>query len=366
MGVLQGTFDTLSLTEVLGLLAQSQKTGALWVEAGSVQGRVYLADGRCCAAESGDVTGPVDSDSELSTRLIDVCFSLVRQQEGGSFRFVVDEVPSWPAPSSVPVDEAVSSLERLLGEWREIQAVIPSLDSRPRLSPELGTDSIILDAARWRLVVALDGRRSVREVIHETERSVLDVCNALKELIDEGAVELAPPISETVLNSALQHYTSHAPDDAPDAPDAHAEPHAEMATPASAEDDDATMPADAGAPAAVEMPDPFAGTNDTHDVTAESSVPDAVAVAPAFDAPEVPDSFDAPAPVDMPAPPEVPMAPIATPVADFPDQPAEAPAPPAAAVAPEQPMAAAPAGLDETDPRDRGALLRLFSALRDT
>jgi hypothetical protein len=273
------------------------------------------------------------------------------------------------------VDEAVSSLERLLDEWREIQEVIPSLDSRPRLSPDLRTDSIILDAARWRLVVALDGRRSVREVMHETERSVLDVCNALKDLIEEGAVEVAPPISETALNSALQHYTSHGSDEAPDAPltpEAQEGPEAssEMVSPTWSEDDEASMPMDADAPVAAEMPDPFAGTDDMYDFDAQSAIGDAPVAVPPVDVPEALDAFDAPAPLEepapayTPAPPDLSMAPIA-PEPDVIDQPVEAFAPEAPAPVPEPPLAA-PAGVDDVDPRDRGALLRLFSALRDT
>jgi hypothetical protein len=283
MGVLQGTFDTLSLTEVLGLLAQSHKTGALWLEAGSVQGRVYLADGRCCAAESVELTDAVTTERDLATRLVDVCFTLARQHDG-AFRFVADEQPNWRVAGGVAVDDAVDALDRLLAEWREIQAVIPSLDVRPTLATELGNDSIVVDQAGWRLLVCLDGRRSVRDVMRHTQRSVLDVCNALKQLVEEGAVEIAPEMPPAIPQPA----------------------------------------------AAVAMPDPFA--------VALDEVVEAVEAIEAIE-------------------PEVEALPEPEPEADTRAEPAHAQhdaAPRAAAVE------------EDDNGRDRGAMLRLFSALRDT
>ena len=60
VSVLQGTFETLSLPEVLGLLASARKTGALWLDAGPIAGVVHLEDGHCHAAETGEHRGPVD------------------------------------------------------------------------------------------------------------------------------------------------------------------------------------------------------------------------------------------------------------------------------------------------------------------
>jgi Domain of unknown function (DUF4388) len=343
MGVLQGTFDTLSITEVLGLLAQSQKTGALWLEAGSVQGRVYLTKGRCCAAESGDVTGPVEGEHELGSRLVDVCFTLARQPSG-SFRFAVDEEPAWPAKHTVDVDEAVEALDALLGEWREIQLVIPSLDTRPALSPALGADSVLVDQALWRLIVSLDGNRTVRDVMRHTERGVLDTCNALKRLVEMGAVEILPETSDTleptgdgqaaidaaeaasmladVAGSVEPGAEPHDGEDGEEA-DALAEHAGSEALDAGTDGADAAAeapgagePAAAADPAAAPMPDPFAGAED-----------------------------------------EAAMEP-------YPAGAEEALASEAGADLDGVPLGAG--HLEEGDPRDRGALLRLFSALRDT
>jgi len=311
MGVLQGTFDTLPLTEVLKLLAQSEKTGALWLRAGSVEGRIYLAGGRCCAAESVEQNEPVTNDRDLGKRLVDVCFTLARHAEG-SFRFVLDDEPTWRVGGTgVAIDDAVGSLDRLLEEWREIQTVIPSLEVRPRLAPELGSESIIIDPPRWRLLVSLDGRRSVRELMHETRRSVLEICNALKELIEEGAVEVDAPDASDVT-------------DAPDAPAASDSADGVGDAPVAADDADAVEERAAAllaedAPGEM-TPDVFAGAEDAA-ATAETK--DASDAGDAGDGAEPADAGDDAAPVDDSA-------------------------------------------FDDGEVRDRGALLRLFSALRET
>ena len=45
----------------------------------------------------------------------------------------------------------------------------------------------------------IDGRRSVRELSHRTGRSVFELCRSLIELVDLGAVEIAPELELAVV-----------------------------------------------------------------------------------------------------------------------------------------------------------------------
>jgi hypothetical protein len=189
--VLQGTFDTLALQELLGLLAHSRKTGALWLDAGPASAVIYVTEGRCCAAIANDAQDPVDNAPSLVVRLVDLCFGVARAEDG-SFKFAED-TPPWTCPETVDLEVANEELARLLEEWREIQAVIPTLESRIRLSEELGVDQLNVDRERWRLLTAIDGRRSVRELVRRTDRPVLEVCHALLLLVDAGACAVVAP-----------------------------------------------------------------------------------------------------------------------------------------------------------------------------
>jgi hypothetical protein len=185
--MLQGTFETLALAELLGLLSQSRKTGALWLDAGQASAVIYIVDGRCCAALSSDAAEAITDAPSLLVRLVDLCFGVARAEDG-SFRFGVEE-PPWRCAETVDLEVVNDELARL----REIQAVIPSLECRIRLTDELGIDEIVIDRERWRLLTAIDGRRNVRDLVRKTNRAVLEVCHAVVALVDAGAVTVAQP-----------------------------------------------------------------------------------------------------------------------------------------------------------------------------
>ena len=84
-------------------------------------------------------------------------------------------------------------VERLLKQWREILRVIPSLECRPRMLDALEVEEIVIDRERWALLVAIDGRRTVRELVQRSARPVIDVCHVLLELVEAGAIGVIDP-----------------------------------------------------------------------------------------------------------------------------------------------------------------------------
>jgi hypothetical protein len=213
--VLQGTFETLSLPEVLGLLASARKSGALWLEAGPLSGIVHVEDGHCRAVETAERRDPVDDAHALLDRLVEVCFNVVRF-EGGTFRFAADDPAPWRCPEPVELSDALVEVERLLKQWREVVRVIPSLDCRPRLLDALVVDELVVDRERWSLLVALDGRRTVRDIVERVGHPVLEVCHTLLELVDAGAVGIVDP--EGVVAPPLASVAPPEPPPAPPAP----------------------------------------------------------------------------------------------------------------------------------------------------
>ncbi|HZQ80330.1 MAG TPA: DUF4388 domain-containing protein [Acidimicrobiia bacterium] len=194
---LQGTLDTLSLPELCELLSGTKKTGALHVRAEAGSGVLWFADGKVCAGEAGGQTGPPPpgAGGDVLDRLNDVCFELFRYSEG-SFEFEADRRPSWPAERAVDVSGLLAETDRRMAEWREIIAVIPSVEARPRLVPEppganSGTSGpITLDAAQWRVVTGIDGRRRVSALIRVLDGGEFTVCKVLRSLVQAGLVEI--------------------------------------------------------------------------------------------------------------------------------------------------------------------------------
>jgi hypothetical protein len=194
---LQGTFDTLSVTELFGLLSTAGKTGALRLESaehesGPTKAAVFVAAGLCCAVESDDEHGPSGSEAELARRLVDVGFSLARCHSG-SFRFNDAESPPFDVVATTRFEPAVAEITTLLEQWHEIEATLPSLDARMRLAPVLKADEIVVTAAEWGLLAGLVGTPSVREMIARSALSMIEVCRMVADLVDRGAIEVGGP-----------------------------------------------------------------------------------------------------------------------------------------------------------------------------
>ncbi|MGH9034806.1 MAG: DUF4388 domain-containing protein [Acidimicrobiia bacterium] len=187
-----GTVDTIPLTDLFEVLAAARKTGALHVRAQLGLGIVYFDGGKLCAGEAGHRSGPVDDRPALVDRLLDVCFELFRFDEA-SFEFEVDGRPNWPTSDAVDVSEILAETARRLAEWAEILQTVPSLEARPRLIPDGPEDGVILDAAQWRVVAAIDGRRRINALIRVLDSSDFEVCGRLAGLVESGLVALDAP-----------------------------------------------------------------------------------------------------------------------------------------------------------------------------
>lgn len=192
---LQGTLDAFSLAEVLGLVEHARQTGGLEVfdAEGDSHGVLFTAAGRFCAGEAGDFGGPVPRE-ELDTRLIDVCFLLFRVGSGG-YEFTVGRTAEWPADRATDIAPIVDTVDRMAHDWPAIQQVVPSFEGVPRVVEDLEDDSLTLNRSAFRVLTAVDGNRSIRQIARETRRSTIEVCAVLRDLIEEGAVLLGsqPP-----------------------------------------------------------------------------------------------------------------------------------------------------------------------------
>jgi hypothetical protein len=173
---LEGTFETISLPDVLALLSVTTKTGELRVETDGAVGRIWLDDGRVAGYDVGNQRSAVDA-----------LFALLRWHEG-SFRFHTDTEPLNPVEPQEVAPLMEEAEERLL-QWPEISAVVPSLSSTLDLEGSV-TEDVILSPDQWALVALIGGGRSVAEVLDGRDLGEFDGCKAVKELVDAGLVEV--------------------------------------------------------------------------------------------------------------------------------------------------------------------------------
>lgn len=217
---LTGNLEIFPMPEVLRLLSRSKKTGCLRVDAADTHGRVYLAGGAITFAntESDDVvrqalinSGLVSDESLRNTggSLVDalvegadpnaitdfvreqVVESLyrIRRPGTGDFEFAVDLQPSLKTGQQFDAEVAVAESERRAAEWADILQSIDSLDTPIRMVSELADDnSVTIAAPTWKVLAALEGGTSVRELAYRAGMSEFRAARELSGLIKSELV----------------------------------------------------------------------------------------------------------------------------------------------------------------------------------
>jgi len=208
---LQGTIETFALPDVMRLLASTKKTGCLRLNGTRGNGSVWVEGGTIVAS---DASGAQHAESP-----VDVFFELLRFKEGD---FVFDaDVTADAKGVSAEIEATLDAAERMLDEWKAIEAVVPSLDAWVELAPELGSEEITLDRPRWRLLVAVAAGTSVRDLGDELAVGELAISRQVKELVEAGLVSIgeAPvgvassarpePLAEPVFEDAVPQPDTH-------------------------------------------------------------------------------------------------------------------------------------------------------------
>lgn len=187
---LAGTFDVLDFAELVDLLIRKSSTGRLQVRTETVLASIWLGAGQSVMAE---VTGM--NTLELKTKgrslLEDICFDALKSARG-SFEFVAQEEVEPLPDERCDLQEALDAARNRLERWRRLEPIIRSLEAVPRLAESLGNE-ITVDDEAWKVLVAIDGRRNVVGLARRLELEVLDFCEVLQALIEQGAVEMQHP-----------------------------------------------------------------------------------------------------------------------------------------------------------------------------
>ena len=202
---LKGSLQTVALPEVLQLLADTSKSGELHVRDSGRGGRLWF--------EEGSLAGFAVAGSSLPHEAI---FELLRIDDG-EFDFAAEEVR--PEDASIAEDDerdvnvALERAQGRLAEWREIVAVVPSLDHHVELMADPPSDEVIIARDQWTLVVAIGEGRSVGDVIGARGLGEFDGCGAVRDLVEAGLAAVSEPRAEAGLAALVALPTLEASDE---------------------------------------------------------------------------------------------------------------------------------------------------------
>lgn len=181
--MLQGTLDNFGLDEVLGLLATTAKTGRMRVTGDRGSGSLWLISGQLVGTEAPNTTDASPMDEAL--------FELLRFNTG-SFAFDPHEETPDTGSSQVVSEVVADALERLR-QWREIEAVVPSLAHVVAPVALLDVPEITISAEEWELLLAIGSGNEVGGVCDLIGLGEVEGSRRVKLLLERNLLDIFPP-----------------------------------------------------------------------------------------------------------------------------------------------------------------------------
>ena len=89
---------------------------------------------------------------------------------GGSFEFVANEAPPWPAERGTDIAPIVETVEHIVRAWPAVEAVLPSFDVRPELGHDLPEESVTLSRSEFKLHLIDGSGPSARSPVSGPQR----------------------------------------------------------------------------------------------------------------------------------------------------------------------------------------------------
>jgi hypothetical protein len=229
MGV-SGNLKTMLPGDLLQWLSLGQKTGTLIVTKKAIEKKIFFKKGRVISSASNDpreylgqflmshgyMSEPelmkgmqVQAESGIFLGKILVMIDVIDEESlqhlmrrkaeeaiydvflwrEGDFHFIDDELPTMEMiPLQVDVTGLIMEGTRRVDEWQRIRLIIPNDTLIPTMTREL--DGEPLDDAQRMIVNAIDGRRTVADIVLESRSSTFVVCETLYRLVRDGTVQL--------------------------------------------------------------------------------------------------------------------------------------------------------------------------------
>lgn len=181
--IMSGQLEDYPLPELLQFLHSMRKRVHLLVERSEPRqsAGIYFSSGRPVHA----YLPPLEGD--------DAVLALLAWNRG-RFLLIDDAVPERETVVSGLQTLLLEGLRRLDESSRHLPC-IPRADSvpAPRTSFDADSDELLLTLREWRLLAAVDGRRSVSDLAHSLGRDLAEIQCALANLAASGLIRLGPP-----------------------------------------------------------------------------------------------------------------------------------------------------------------------------
>jgi len=180
MSALHGDLIEFDVASILSLLSDLRKTGELSFTGDRGSALVGF--------DAGSIVWAECSSAPHSSEPGDVVFELLRF-ERAEFDFEAMDQPA-RSRSREQVGPVLETATSQLGEWRDIEKVVPSSDVMITLARQLPADEVVIDRAGWDLIHGIGTGETVASLGDKMQLNELGVSRIVKAVAEEGLIEL--------------------------------------------------------------------------------------------------------------------------------------------------------------------------------
>lgn len=245
---LSGNLKTMLPGDLLQWLSLGQKTGTLVVSNKSVEKKIFFRSGRVISSASNDpreylgqflmshgyLTEPelkkameVQTQSGILLGKILVMIDVITESDlqrlmrlkaeeeiydiflwnDGDFYFVDDELPHMEMiPLQVDVTGIIMEGTRRVDEWARIREIVPNEAVIPVMTSEVDPEE--LEEVEEQIVRAIDGKRTIAEIVLESRSSAFTVSSTVSALVRHGFARLVDPSTQKMAKLAEEVVAS--------------------------------------------------------------------------------------------------------------------------------------------------------------
>jgi hypothetical protein len=179
---LEGSLENHLLWDVLQLLNDCKREGTLALESDRGTAELEIRAGLITYAKTDKNQGDWAVEEILT------------KWQQGRFRFESKKL-SEPEMLNLSIAQAVLEASRKVGEWAEIEKLIPSTAYIPKIleAPQGEEDLIHLEQSEWKVLTQIDGTKSVAEIARDLAWSEFETAKFIFRLARTKLISITPP-----------------------------------------------------------------------------------------------------------------------------------------------------------------------------
>ncbi|MEA2101917.1 MAG: DUF4388 domain-containing protein [Thermodesulfobacteriota bacterium] len=172
-----GELENTRCPEIIKILSIGKRTGRLCLTNGAETANIYFQEGQINHAQCGAFHG----EKAIHESAI---------WGSGEYRFYVDDTPDMLTVNH-SVDEILAESAKQIRQMERITSLIPSNSMVYELEPEFKDREITIKSIQWKVLVHIDGKRSIADIGQIIGLGVSDAMKVFYTIIRLGLIKEA-------------------------------------------------------------------------------------------------------------------------------------------------------------------------------